>query len=257
MFVTTSGRTTQQLNEKAMRIASSLDVPYVPRKKKSVQYLQEKWDSDCLVVTKERLELFRKDEAEPFFFHPNSAMFRAKRLLRGEHDPFAEAAQLSKGMSIIDCTLGLASDSIVASLLVGKEGSVTGIEGHKYLAYIVQDGLQAWDSGIQEMNEAMGRIKVIHSSSLGYLKELEDNSVDCVYFDPMFEESILGSVGIQPLGHFAIYDDLHEATMEEALRVARFRIILKDHYKSSRFDRYGFQVLRRPNAKFHFGYIEK
>ncbi|MDN3016791.1 class I SAM-dependent methyltransferase [Paenibacillus sp. BSR1-1] len=257
MFVTTSGRTTQQLNEKAMDIAATLEVPYRPRNKKSVQLLQEKWDSDCLVVGKERLELFQKEEHEPFFFHPNSAMFRIKRLMRGEHDPFAEAAKLSKGMTVLDCTLGLASDSIVASFLVGKEGSVTGIEGQKYMAYIVKEGLKTWDTGIPQMNEAMERITVIQAASLDYLKGLSDDSVDCVYFDPMFEESIIGSVGIKALAHFAIYNGLDEETMEEALRVAKFRVILKDHYRSSRFERYGFQVFHRQNAKFHFGYIEK
>ncbi|WP_223593346.1 class I SAM-dependent methyltransferase [Neobacillus bataviensis] len=257
MFVTTSGRTTQQLNEKAMDIAATLDVPYLPRKKKSVQLLQEKCDSDCLVVGKERLELFQKGEQEPFFFHPNSAMFRIKRLMRGEHDPFADAAKLSPGMTVLDCTLGLASDSIVASFLVGKEGSVTGIEGEKFLAYIVKEGLKTWDTGIPQMNEAMERINVIQSASLDYLKGLKDASVDCVYFDPMFEESIIGSVGIKPLTHFAIYNDLDEETMEEALRVAKFRVVLKDHFRSSHFEKYGFQVFRRQNAKFHFGYIEK
>src|SRR5262249_39484281 len=153
--------------------------------------------------------------------------------------PFADAAKLSKGMTVLDCTLGLASDSIVASFLVGREGSVTGTEGQKYLAYIVKEGLKTWDTGIPQMNEAMERINVIQAASLDYLKGLNDASVDCVYFDPMFEESIIGSVGIKALTHFAIYNDLDEETMEEALRVAKFRVVLKDHFRSSRFERYG------------------
>ena len=48
---------------------------------------------DVLVVGKERFELYHS-EGEKFFFHPNSAMFRAKRMLRGEPDPFVEAAQV-------------------------------------------------------------------------------------------------------------------------------------------------------------------
>lgn len=257
MFVTTAGRTNQHMIDKAMTTAKLLDVSYVPRNKKSIKFLQHQLDSDCLVVGKERLELFGKGESEPFFFHPNSAMFRIKRLLRGEHDSFVDAAQLAKGMTILDCTLGLASDAIVASFMVGREGKVTGIEGQKYLAYIVQEGLRTWDSGLREMNEAMERIGVIHSTSLAYLKSQEDESADCVYFDPMFEESILGSLGIKALGQFAMHDDLYEETMMEALRVAKFRVILKDHYKSSRFEKYGFTVHRRQNAKFHFGFIEK
>ncbi|MFZ7943124.1 hypothetical protein ACO1D1_05675, partial [Neobacillus sp. 19] len=74
--------------------------------------MQLKANSDCLVVGKDRVELFEKGSTLPFFFHPNSAMFRIKRLLSGENDPFADAAQLTEGMTILDCTLGLASDAV-------------------------------------------------------------------------------------------------------------------------------------------------
>jgi len=257
MFVTTAGRTNKQMIEKAMESAEQLKVPYIPRKKKSIIRLQKESNSECIVVGKERLELFHKDAAQPFFFHPNSAMFRIKRLARGEHDPFAEASQLTKGMTFLDCTLGLASDSIVASFLVGDEGMVTGTEAQKVLAYMVREGLKTWDSELPLMNDAMARINVIHSMAIDYLKTLPDNSIDCVYFDPMFEDSILESDGIQALGRFALYEDLTKATILEALRVSKGRILLKDHYKSLRFERYGFHVFRRKTAKFHFGIIDK
>ncbi|MBY0145382.1 class I SAM-dependent methyltransferase [Neobacillus niacini] len=257
MFVTTAGRTNQQMIEKAIESAKHLEVPYIPRQKKSIHQLQKETNSECIVVGKERLELFHKDAAQPFFFHPNSAMFRIKRLARGEHDPFAEASQLTNGMTFLDCTLGLASDSIVASYLVGGEGMVTGTEGQKFLAYIVREGLKTWDSELPLMNEAMDRIKVIHSGAIDYLKTLPDNSIDCVYFDPMFEDSILESDGIKALGRFALYEDLTKETIEEALRVSKGRILLKDHYKSVRFEQYGFHVFRRKTAKFHFGIIDK
>ncbi|MGG3562509.1 class I SAM-dependent methyltransferase [Neobacillus rhizosphaerae] len=257
MFITTAGRTNQQMIEKAIHTAKTLQVPYVPRKKNSISLLQGEWDSGCLVVGKERIELYDKGSAQPFFFHPNSAMFRIKRLLQGDHDPFAEIAQLSKGMTVMDCTLGLSSDAIVASFLVGEEGKVIGIEGQKYLAFIVQKGLQSWNSGLESMNGAMKRIEVVHSSSLDYLKKQPNESVDCVYFDPMFENSILESDGIKALGQFAVYDDLTEEVLKEARRVAKTRIILKDHYKSTRFEKYGFQVVRRKTSKFHFGVIDK
>lgn len=257
MFVTTSTRTDRQMIEKTKKTAETLAVPYVPRKKKSVNQLQNELNSNCLVVCKNRLELFEKGSPSPFFFHPNSAMFRIKRLLKGEHDPFADAAMLSKGMTVLDCTLGLGSDSIVASFLVGENGKVTGVEGQKYLAYIVQNGLRNWDSGIPVMNAAMERVSVIHSNSLDYLKSLPGNSVDCVYFDPMFEESILESYGIKALVQFAIHDDLNEELIVEALRVAKLRVVLKDHYQSNRFEKFGFQTIRRKSSKFHFGFINK
>ncbi len=257
MFVTTAGRTNQQMMAKAMAAAEILNIPYIPRKKKSINLLQNELNSGCIVVGQERMELFQMGSHLPFFFHPNSAMFRIKRLLNGENDPFTDAAQLQREMTFLDCTLGLASDSIVASFLVGKKGRVTGIEGQKYLAYIVKEGLRSWDSGLPQMKEAMERINVVHSTAYEFLKNQPDSSVDCIYFDPMFEEKILESDGIKALGNFALYDELDEATMAEAVRVARRRVVLKDHYKSKRFGKYGFEVIRRKTAKFHFGSIIK
>jgi hypothetical protein len=257
MFVTTAGRTNRQMTEKAIETAVSLGVDFIPRNKKSISNLQSLADSDCIVVGKERLELFGKGANQPFFFHPNSAMFRIKRLMNGEHDPFVTASGLDKGMSFLDCTLGLASDSIVASFVVGETGKVTGVEAQPFLAYLVKTGLDSWDSGLAAMNEAMKTIHVINDNAHNILRSLQNESADIVYFDPMFEESILESDGIKTLGEFAIHEDIQEEMINEAIRVARKRVVMKDHYRSSRFEKFGFQVLRRKTAKFHFGWIEK
>jgi 16S rRNA G966 N2-methylase RsmD len=257
MFVTTAGRTNEEMIEQAKQTAKDLHVKYIARQKRSIKSIQQVLDDDCIVVGKERLELYPLGENEPFFFHPNSAMFRIKRLLKGEHDPFLEAAQLKHGMSFLDCTLGLASDSIIASYAVGEKGVVTGVEANPYLAYIVEKGLNKWKSGLKIMDQAMKRIKVVSGFSKKYLQTLPDESYDVVYFDPMFEENILESDGIKALTKFAVYDDLDEELMKEAIRVARKRVVLKDHFRSTRFEKFGFHVYKRKTAKFHFGVIDK
>ena len=257
MFVTTAGRTNENMTAKARAIALELKADFIPRKKRSVLAIQGILKDDCLVVGKDRLELFPLGAEEPFFFHPNSAMFRIKRLMKGESDPLIVAAKLQEGMSFLDCSLGLGSDSIVASFVAGKSGSVTGIEARPELAYLVETGLKSWDSGYEDINKAMGKIKVVQGYSLEFLKMQEDNSIDCVYFDPMFDESILESDGIRGLTHFAVYEGLSEEVIEHANRIARKRVVLKDHFRSRRFDEFGFNVYRRKTAKFHFGVIEK
>lgn len=257
MIITTAGRTNLEMTKRAIIIAEQLNAQFIDRKKRSVQTIQLAEGEDCIVVGKERLELYPLGEKEPFFFHPNSAMFRIKRLIKGEHDPLVDATLLKAGSTFLDCTLGLASDSIVASFVVGEGGKVTGIEGNPYLGYIVKKGLQKWESGSLLINEAMYRIKVIQKRSLEVLKSLPNNSYDCVYFDPMFEEHILESDGIKALSKFAIYEELTFELMEEAIRVAKERVVLKDHFRSSRFKRFDFQVFERKTAKFHFGVIEK
>ncbi|MDF1510390.1 class I SAM-dependent methyltransferase [Robertmurraya sp. DFI.2.37] len=256
MFVTTAGRTNEKMIKEAQIIAADLTIDYAPRLKRSVRALQEIYADDCLVVGKERLELYPLGEEQPFFFHPNSSMFRIKRMQAGETDPFIEACQLKKGSKLLDCTLGLASDSIVASFAVGEEGNVVGIEGNLFIAYIVEKGLQSWEAVDPEINAALKRISVVNCLSLEHLKKLESCSYDCVYLDPMFEEQILESNGIKELTKFALYEDITQDLIYHAKRVAKERVVLKDHYKSKRFAQFGFQVNRRKTAKFHYGVLQ-
>lgn len=256
MIVTTAGRTNEEMTTYAKEVAEELQCSFVVRNDISISNLHKQFEQDVLVVGKNRLAIYPKGTEESFFFHPNSAMFRVKRLMRGEHDPFVQAAKLEKGMTVLDCTLGMASDSIVASYIVGKEGSVTGLEGNRYMAYIMNKGLKQWCAGIPEIDEAMRRIRVKETEHFDFLKNCEDDSYDVVYLDPMFEETIIESDGIRGLKHFALYNNITDETIDEAKRVARKCVVLKDHFRSSRFEKHNFHVCKRKSAKFHFGVIE-
>lgn len=256
MIVTTSGRPDEQLIQTARQIAETLDASFQKRNKRAVGDFKKAAQDHVIVVGKNRMELHFLNEESPLFFHPNSAMFRIKRLIKGESDPFCEACNLQSGMTFLDCTLGLASDSIIASYVVGDRGLITGVEGSKFLAYLVEKGLKQWETGLLSLDDAMRRIKVLFGDHLTYLKSCEDNSFDVVYFDPMFEETIEGSVGIQPLRNIAKYSPLESETIKEARRVAKKRVVLKDHWKSSRFEEFNFKVNVRKSAKFHYGVIE-
>jgi 16S rRNA G966 N2-methylase RsmD len=256
MIVTTAGRTNDEMVELAKKTALELNVSFIDRKKRSISKLQEQTNEDVLVVGKNRIEIYPLHGEEPLFFHPNSAMFRMKRIMKGEHDPFIQASGLSQGKSILDCTLGLGSDSIVASFAVGETGKVTSLEGNKYLYYLLKGGLKSWDTGNTKMNEAMTRIDVMHDTYESFLTSCPPDSFDIVYFDPMFEETIEESEGIRGLRNFAIYSTLSPEAIEAAKRVAKKKVVLKDHWKSKQFEKYGFTVYKRKTAKFHFGVIE-
>lgn len=68
MIVSTSARTNKKIEEKARRAAAELDCPFVKRNKRSVASLQADYDSDCLIVAKNRLEFYASDAEEPFSF---------------------------------------------------------------------------------------------------------------------------------------------------------------------------------------------
>ncbi|WP_456278695.1 class I SAM-dependent methyltransferase [Bacillus sp. AK128] len=256
MIITTSSRANHLLVQKAIQLAEEWGETFHRRGRDSIQDLQNEFHEEVLVVGKERIELFVPNDTHPIFFHPNSAMFRVKRLRSGGNDPFVQACALNKGMTFLDCTLGLGSDSIVASYCVGPNGSVTSLEGSKTLANLVSTGFQTWETQVPEMNQAMRAIEVMHTSYQTYLQECNSDSVDIVYFDPMFEETIQESVGLIGVKQFALYDDITEQTIKEARRVGRKRIVLKDHWKSSRFEKLGFVPIRRKSANFHYGIIE-
>ncbi|MDR7072323.1 class I SAM-dependent methyltransferase [Fictibacillus barbaricus] len=255
MIVTTAGKNANKIRSKAEKIALTLKCSFLVREKQSISSIIEEYKDDVMMIGVDKISFHPKEGTAPFFFHPNSSMFRVKQILRGETDPLIEALKLKQGMSVLDCTLGLGSDSIVASLATGEQGSVTGIESSKAISFVVESGLKIWDSQVSDMNEAMRRIQVIHANHFDYLKKCKTNSYDVVYFDPMFESTIQ-SPGLEGLKGSANYSSITPEIITEAKRVASQRVVMKDNKKSSKFQELGFDVIQR-NAGFIFGVIEK
>lgn len=255
MIFTTAGRPTEALIKEAIQLSQLYRGMYISREKRSIQQIINLYHETVIVVGYDRLFLYKKNAETPIFFHPNSAMFRCKAILSGQDDAFIKASGLFEGMSLLDCTAGLGSDSIVASLVVGNNGRVQAIEGSEHVI-LLQQGLQNWKSNYEEIDAAMRRISVIPNRYEHVLSHLKDNAVDVVYFDPMFEDSILASDGVSGIKQVALYDGLSENMMMEAKRVARKRVILKDSWKSTRFEQFGFQQQIRKTSKFHYGVIE-
>ncbi|MFY4776067.1 class I SAM-dependent methyltransferase [Metabacillus sp. RGM 3146] len=256
MIVTTGGRTDSTTVISARRIAEEIGGTFVERRKQPLSVMKLKFGEQIVVLGRNRMECHFPHKEEPLFFHPNSAMFRVKRLLRNEKDPFAEALGLMEGKTVLDCTMGLGSDSIVASYIVGNKGKVIGLEGDAMISYLVKTGLASYQSGLKQLDESMKRIKVIHTDHLDYLKNCRTNEFDVIFFDPMFEEEIEEASNFSPLKSLALYSPLTKEAIHEAKRAAKEKVVLKDHWKSSRFEELGFRQIKRKSSKFHYGVIE-
>ena len=254
LVVTTPGRPTDTTVNKAKITAGDLSIPYVKRNKQSIYKMMEEHNSN-VIVTADQMTVHTPD-MPPFFFHPNAAMFRAKRWLKTKEDPLTDVCRLKDGDVFFDATMGMGSDAIIASLAVGTTGKVIGSEVSPLIAYIVKEGLKSYDSNVIEVNEAMRRIKVLSAANLDWLEQAADNTADVVYFDPMFQEAVAGSTGFDPMRPYALTNPLTGKLISEALRVARKRVVLKDHFRSHRFQQFGFKVQVRPSATYHFGTIE-
>ncbi|WP_233190390.1 MULTISPECIES: class I SAM-dependent methyltransferase [unclassified Sporosarcina] len=257
VIITTAGRPDEQSTVLMHQAADALQAPVVERKKRSIPTLQDIYQADVLVAGKDRYSFYKKDGTEPFFFHPNSATYRLKRILKGEADPLVVAADLKLGDSFLDCTLGLGSDAIIAASAVGEQGSVEGIEADPIIAFLTQVGLHNFPIDFPLLQEAMRRIQVIHAEAVEFLKTCEANSRDVVFLDPMFTTPIEESSNFEVLREIGVTDTVTEQWVTEALRVCRRRVVLKDHYQSPMFERFGFIQQIRPYTKVHYGVLEK
>ena len=137
-FVTTSLKITADLEEQGIRIAEELGIPYIPRDDKSLLFLEDKYNSNgILVVSKDKLSVYIN--AKEFFYHPGMAKLRIKGIKSGNNDQMITAMNLLPGDSVLDCTLGLGSDAVVANYITGPYGSVVGLESNPLLAYVVKE----------------------------------------------------------------------------------------------------------------------
>lgn len=255
--VTTAGRPDEESLRLADFACQQLGLPFEPRKKRSVAKISELLNANIIVAGKNRFEYYPKGANNAFFFHPNSASFRLKRIARGENDPFLEACKLVQGDSYLDCTLGLGSDAIVAAYIVGNDGKVIGLEENRNVAFIVKQGMKTYDYSDIPLTSCMRQIEVVHAEAVDFLSKLENDSVDVIYMDPMFEEVIEESSNFEPLRDAGSHIRLSKKWVQEAIRVSKKRVVLKAHYKSTYFEDYGFMRDIRLTSKFHYGVIEK
>jgi len=255
-IVTTAGRPDDVSMALAAFACNELEASFELRKKRSIRKISEELQAHVIVAGKNRFEYYAFGANEPFFFHPNSAAFRLKRVARGEAEPFLEAAQLVIGDSLIDCTLGLAADAMLAAYTVGEEGRVVGLETNPNVAFIVKQGMHTYDTSELPLTACMRRIEVIQAEATRYLKNLPDKSFDVVYMDPMFEEIIGEANNFEALRRAGEHASLTDEWVREAKRVAKKRVVLKAHFRSEWFAKYQFQRYERLTAKFHYGVID-
>ena len=161
---------------------------------------------------------------------------------------------LKRGMKVLDCTLGLGSDAIVESYIVGSEGSVTAIEINPYLAAVVEHGLKTFKDESTDIIDSMRRIKVVNMNYTDFLKSAEANSFDVVSFDPMFRHALERSSNLNSIRSVADHRAVTVEAINEACRVAKCRVVLKENAKSLEFQRLGFEkICGGKYSPIHYG----
>ncbi len=238
-IVTTSHKPDNESVKLATDAAQALNTEFVERNRMSFARMREKYGVENILVVNGRQMKLHTPLGE-YFFHPSMSVPRLKAIKQGKPDHMVEAMSLKPGESVLDCTLGLGTDAIVAAYVTGPAGRVVGIESSPELAYLVKYGLKTYQTEIKMLKEAMTRIEVITGDCYRYLAAQPDNSFDIVYFDPMFRYPRVKSSSMEPLRGIVNSKPLHQNMIIQAVRVARKRVVMKENWFSKEFKRLGF-----------------
>lgn len=231
-------------------------LPFIPRERRSLQAIAREQEAQAVLVWLASGPILHMG-LERFFFHPSMAKNRiASYRQLGTADPLIKACALEAGSSFLDCTLGLGADSIVAAYHA-HEGRVVGLESSPLIAAIVKWGMKVYHSNMSWLDQAIHSIQAVNAEHYDYLRKLEDNSFDIVYFDPMFRKPRHKSTALAPLRLLANHQALSRGVIAEACRVARKRVVVKEMPVSREFERLGIeQLIENPNNPIAFGVLE-
>jgi hypothetical protein len=205
-------------------------LPYAPRGRRSLAAALAGAGADAaLVLSAAKAVLAAGGEARRW--SPGMGLLRAKRArasLRGRpldattRDPFLDAAGFREGDQVLDCTLGLGADALVAAVAVGPGGRILGIEASPALAAWVAEGLRRLP------DEAASRIEVRAADHAALLASLPERSFDVVVFDPMFRHARAEPAGFDVVRRLADPRPLSAEVLARARRVARRSVVVKD-----------------------------
>jgi 16S rRNA (guanine1516-N2)-methyltransferase len=227
LIVTTSGRPRPELVAEAETWGERLGAPVVPRRGSLAQLAAAHEAVGILVVTPERPVYVEPARGLEYFFHPGMAKARLHNCRRGCEDPMLRAMRLQAGDRVLDCTLGRATDALVAAWKVGPEGRVVGYEHARVLAALTIYGLAHYVDPSRELTTLLRRIEGHQGDYNVILPTLPDGAFEVVYFDPLFDQPLELSQAMVPLRALADPSPLTAAAVAEARRVAGRSVVIK------------------------------
>lgn len=175
-----------------------------------------------LVLGTLRADLF--DAGRAFRATTGMGYLRLVRTRVGQGDPLVTAAELKPGDRVLDATLGLAQDALVAAEVTREP--VEGLEANPVLAAFVVAALRRLPG--TAAREAAARINVRCADHRAALKEFPTRSFDVILLDPMFRTAADANPLFDLLRRHGEHAPLDAQTLREARRVARRGVLVKD-----------------------------
>ena len=231
--------------EIARQLAAETGHTYIPRDRRPLAKIAMAAQCDGLLVV-EHGDLALWIDGESLRHHPNMAKLRILAIEQGRGDVLVDALQLKPGDCVLDCTCGLGADAIVTACAVGPSGRVRALEAAPLLALLATHGMAA--STVAEppaLALAMGRVEVALADYTDFLRSEADDAWDVVYFDPMFATTVAAARGLDLVRRLARTGGPTSADLDQARRVARRRVVMKDRLPGPELDRLGFTAIQR------------
>jgi 16S rRNA (guanine1516-N2)-methyltransferase len=254
--VTTPRKTTREQIRLSSDIAAWCGCRYAARRDRALERMFHDEEVDVIVVADDPAKVHHRLGAQPLFFHPSMAAQRFIRQARGEQDRLLVAAGVKAGDTVVDATLGLASDALILAHAVGSAGRVVGLESSIVTATMLRVVQHFGSHQYAMAANLLRQVEIRAVSHEDWLSEQPDGSVDVIYFDPMFRSPNEDSSSLAPLRSFADTSPLSERAISEAKRVARRTVVIKERPSLDLFRGHGF-VPDHPRRKVAYGVWHK
>ncbi len=212
------------------------------------QVLADAGGAAVLVLAARRADLYERDRA--FRATAGMAFLRLLRARRGEADPLLVHADLRPGEAVLDATLGLGGDALVAASVT--RAPVVGLEKDGVLAAFTQAGLRRLPGHGREPGAL---VQVVRADHRAFLRDQPARSFDVVLLDPMFRRPGEAGPLFELLRAHADQAPLDQQALDDARRVARRGVLVKDAAPGDELRRLGLiPLLSRRSAAIAFGW---
>ena len=257
LCVTTCRKPSAEVLQLCRTLACELHLPIRARGHLTLARIRAEDNVTGVLVVRPDGILYSTAEAT-LAFHPGMSKVRIVNLRSGRGDPMVAAMALKDGGRVLDCTLGLGTDAIVASWVVGESGKVVGVERFPPTFAATRHGLAHYPEKNSEVRDAMGRIETHLADSAEFLDSVGPGEFDVIYFDPFFETPVMESSGIAPLRKLAAGGDSSlSSAIEKAEGKAGKRVVIKGSLGSALWRRHSVGHLHSGRrSKFAYGVIE-
>lgn len=176
-----------------------------------VRYRDRDRGAPALLVGRDHLRI-AVGEAR-FRWHPG---LLHTRLEAGWTHPLVRAMDLQRGDRVLDSSLGLGTDAMFLARMC--EAPVVAIEAVPAIALMTAEGL----------GRVGANVRVVIADGTAFMRGLPDDSFDIVQGDPMFPPGTGVTHSLAGIRSLARHAPLSRAWLEQARRVARKRVVIRD-----------------------------